>query len=149
MFCITFSVENQKYSGKCCCVPQCHISRDGCDEQQGIYKRRFGCWFLKKRSSSLSTTHSIMSISSAAWLMTEEDVFKTSHIASARIVVEMKMEQAKLTGVSARCSVIRHVGWISFGWTNGIHLFKLLGQICFLHFSKSQIIVYCYIYFFF
>ncbi len=56
--------------------------------------------------------------------MTESEVFRTQHIASARIVVEMKMEQAKnykcLQGVLPLTEVhlIEQMAFICFAWTN-------------------------------
>jgi len=56
--------------------------------------------------------------------MTETEVFNTQHIASARIVVEMKMEQAKnyrcLQGILPLSEVhlIEQMAYICFAWTN-------------------------------
>ena len=56
--------------------------------------------------------------------MSESEVFKTQHIASARIVVEMKMEQAKnykcLQGIIPLSEVhlIEQMAYICFAWTN-------------------------------
>jgi hypothetical protein len=56
--------------------------------------------------------------------MTEDEVFNTQHIASARIVVEMKMEQAKnyrcLQGILplSEIHLIEQMAYICFAWTN-------------------------------
>ena len=56
--------------------------------------------------------------------MTEDEVFKTQHIASARIVVEMKMEQAKnyrcIQGIVplSEIHLIEQMAYICFAWTN-------------------------------
>lgn len=56
--------------------------------------------------------------------MSEAEVFKTQHIASARIVVEMKMEQAKnyrcLQGILPLSEVhlVEQMAFICFAWTN-------------------------------
>ena len=56
--------------------------------------------------------------------MTEDEFFRTQHIASARIVVEMKMEQAKnyrcLQGIPplSEIHLIEQMAYICFAWTN-------------------------------
>ena len=56
--------------------------------------------------------------------MTENEVFKTAHIASARIVIEMKNEQAKtfrcLQGIIplSEAHLVEQMAFICFAWTN-------------------------------
>ncbi len=56
--------------------------------------------------------------------MTESEVFRTQHIASARTVVEMKMEQAKnykcLQSVLplTEAHLIEQIAFLCFAWTN-------------------------------